>query len=96
MAHIKQTSDDISSRNPGYENVIPKRVNAVRAVNTPPLSQPSLRIESVSRRFPNGEEVVRFKEGDTLLISTIHSSMIWVERKICRSHCYLQMQMVGM
>ena len=65
-AHLRQTADNIDSKNPGYEAVLPRRLNAAQALRIEPMSQPSLRIESVTRTHTDGRPAVRYSDGDTL------------------------------
>ncbi|MBC8125283.1 MAG: S8 family peptidase [Candidatus Kapabacteria bacterium] len=68
-AHIRRTSDDISSRNSNYAQVLPGRINVLRALTTDPMSTPSVRIDGTVQTFSDGRPADRYFPGDTLHIS---------------------------
>ena len=68
-AHIRRTADDISARNSNYSQVLPGRVNVLRALTTDPLSAPSVRIDETVQTFSDGRSADRFFPGDTLHIA---------------------------
>ena len=69
ITHIRLATDDIDGKNPAEANVLPGRLNGLKALSTSPLSRAGFRIAEIVRRSPNGEIVERFGAGDTLDIT---------------------------
>lgn len=66
IAHILETSDDISAINTGYGAAVPGRINMLRALQTEPFSQPSIRVARSVNRLSGDRDPSRFYVGDTL------------------------------
>jgi len=68
-AHIRRTADDITFKNVDYAQIVPGRINMLRALETEPLSAPAVRIELVHKQSYNGRIADRFFPGDTLYVT---------------------------
>jgi subtilisin family serine protease len=66
LEHTRITARDISASNPGIYNLIPGTVDARKAVETEPFSNPSLRLYSYTMFNTKGEEISNAKVGDTV------------------------------
>lgn len=57
--------DDISNKNPFYENIIPGRINLLKAIETDPMSLVAIKPRKIIFETPAGEKTSRFDVGDT-------------------------------
>lgn len=69
LEHTRITAREISDSNPGVSRLIPGTVDARKAVETEPFSNPSLRLYSYTMFNTKGEEISKAKEGDTVRFS---------------------------
>lgn len=65
LQHIRQSTDDITESNKptAYENILPGRINALKAVNTDPFSRPGIQAEEFIYSI-DGYETDKFNVGD--------------------------------
>ncbi len=66
---VRQSTDNIVENNFGWEDIVPGRINMLKAVSTPPFSIPGIR--PIEHTFFNkqGRVVERFNIGDTVFLS---------------------------
>jgi len=65
---VRQSTDDIKSVNPGWEDILPGRVNMFKALSTDPMSIPGIRPIEQTFLTTGGIETQRFNTGDTALL----------------------------
>ncbi|ROL61013.1 T9SS C-terminal target domain-containing protein, partial [Bacteroidetes/Chlorobi group bacterium ChocPot_Mid] len=68
---VRQSTDDVSKLNSNllWKDILPGRVNALKAVTTEPFSIPSVRPKKVIFKTLQGIESSRFAVGDTVILS---------------------------
>ncbi len=66
---VRQSTDDISEKNFGWEDIVPGRINMQKALTTPPFSIPGIRPIDFQFKTGDGYSVDRFTIGDTVHLS---------------------------
>jgi hypothetical protein len=65
---VRQAIEDIKNVNPGWEDILPGRVNMFKALSTDPMSIPGIRPKNQTYRTSEGIETQRFNSGDTAFL----------------------------